>query len=418
MALKLSDPSGAQSGGFSPVAKDGTPYLWGSFATVPVLNRNDGQFFDATTTSYYIGPPSNTFTNLGKTLALDGGIIVGGDTDYERVFIGRCGLDSDAEELRIISSPLGTSYNGDFGHSVDAADNLCVIGAPRTSRDGGTTINQGRAYLYNQDGSQISQLSPSGSFTLPTSSGTANFYGWSVAMGEGIVAVGGRNYQNGFISLFNYQGTHLLDILGTDHSAGDRRFGNSLNLGDGKIVTVSGYNVGTYGGISGGDGKLHVFDFNGNQLWYKEYNYLTYGSTVACAVGSGRIAVCTTSTLLIYDYGGNLIAAVAKPSNIVSLGSNLKIGYGLIVVGCYDNTGSGAGAGALVLYDLDGNYLQNLELPSAYASGYEYFGDGVAIGNGILAAGGDQTYGFAHWVFDIKPTGHDVLKTLRKKDKA
>ena len=210
MALKLSDPSGAQSGGFSPVAKDGTPYLWGSFATVPVLNRNDGQFFDATTTSYYIGPPSNPFTNLGKTLALDGGIIVGGDTDYERVFIGRCGLDSDGEELRIISSPLGTSYNGDFGHSVDAADNLCVIGAPRTSRDGGTTINQGRAYLYNQDGSQISQLSPSGSFTLPTSSGTANFYGWSVAMG-------GRNLLHGFRG-----NNEFLSGLRLDHSGGRR----------------------------------------------------------------------------------------------------------------------------------------------------------------------------------------------------
>lgn len=417
MALKLSDPTGSQSGGFSPVAKDGTPYLWGSFNTTPVLNRDDGHVFDATTTSYYIGPPSNTFTNLGFSLALDGGIIVGGDTDYERVFIGRCGLDSAAEELRIISSPLGTSYDGDFGRSVDAADNLCVIGAIKASRDGGTTLYQGRAYLYNQNGTQISQLSPSGSFSLPTSSGVQNQFGKSVAMGEGIVAVSGTGYQNGFISFFNYQGTHLLDILGSDHSAGPYRFGESLNINDGKIATVSGSTVGMYGGTNTTPSKLHVFDFNGNQIMYKEINYQSYGNALVCAIGSGRIAVATYNRLFIYDYGGNEIASIAKPSFITRLGENLKIGYGLIVVGCYDNTAAGAGAGALLLYDLDGNYLQNLEFPSAYASGYEYFGEGIAIGNGILAAGGDQTYGFAHWVFDIKPTGHDVLKTLRKKDK-
>ena len=406
MALKLPDPTGAQSGGFSPVAHDGTPYLWGSFNVSPSINTSDGKIFRSSDTTYWTDLNTSGFSRLGQTLDYDGAILVAGDGIQERVVVTRSGLDSAADDILTISSPLGTSgaggYGGnEFGRVVAAADNLIAITCPGAYR----------AYLYNQNGTQISSLIPPG-LTNP------NVYG--IAIGEGIVAVG-VDASSGFdpdsIHLFNYQGTFLKSISSTDYTTGPYGWARaqSLSIADGKIATGSRVsNTKTTTSTS----RIHVFDFMGNEIHNISLSGGSGGLT-SVGMGSGRIVAGRgLSSAFVYDYAGNLIKQISAPSGVQYFADDvIKIANGIIAIGNGSDNATAFGSGTVALYDLDGNFIQLIEFPSGENSQSQFLGEGIAIGEGQIAVGGSQSYKFCTYPIEMKPNSFDVLRILRKKDK-
>lgn len=406
MALKLPDPTGAQSGGFSPVAHDGTPYLWGSFNVSPSINTSDGKIFRSSDTTYWTDLNTSGFSRLGQTLDYDGAILVAGDGVQERVVVTRSGLDSAADDILTISSPLGTSgagsYGGnEFGRVVAAADNLIAITCPGASR----------AYLYNQDGTQISSLIPPG-LTNPYVSG--------IAIGEGIVAVGVNQFTftvPASIHLFNYQGTFLKSISSTDYtitSSSGFALAQSLAIADGKIATGSREHPSI---TTTSTSRIHVFDFMGNEIHNISLSGGSGGLT-SVGMGSGRIVAGRgLSSAFVYDYAGNLIKQISAPSGVQYFAADaIKIANGIIAIGNGSDSATAFASGTVALYDLDGNFIQLIEFPSGENSQSQFLGEGIAIGEGQIAVGGSQSYKFCTYPIEMKPNSFDVLRILRKKD--
>jgi FG-GAP repeat protein len=119
-----------------------------------------------------------------------------------------------------------------FGFSVGVGDGIVAVGAYRDD-DHGT--DSGAVYLY--DAATGSQL-----FKLTASDGAANdIFGWSVAVDNGIVVVGARGddangAQSGSAYVFNAStGMQIAKILPNDGASGDF-FGYSVAIDNGVIV--------------------------------------------------------------------------------------------------------------------------------------------------------------------------------------
>jgi hypothetical protein len=206
------------------------------------------------------------FPNQGSTLNLaysvdvcDNVIAVGMDLySATKAFLFDATTGAMAAELIMPASPIG-EY---FGHSIALDKDFVVVGAPESSNGDGAGV----VFVYSvSSGEHISTL-------IPDDGSESNYFGKSVAIDNGLIAVGApldnNNVSNSVsVYLFNASnGEQLSKVLPADGRSGDL-FGLSIAFDSG-ILTV-GAPFDDDPTLGGDMGSVYLFDVNSNQFIQK-----------------------------------------------------------------------------------------------------------------------------------------------------
>jgi|SRR5210317_420866 len=312
---------------------------------------------------------------------------VGANTNQGSVYIH----DLNGNILNKITASDGAAFDL-FGFSVAIGGDRIVVGAFY----GASTY--GSAYIFDLDGNQLAKLTAS-------DGAASDFFGNSVAIGSGRIVVGayrddvGANTNQGSAYIFDLDGTQLAKITASDGAA-STAFGGSIAIGSDKIV------VGAYVddvGANGNQGSVYIFDLDGTQL-----TKITASDGAASdffgisvAVGGNKIVVGSyqdddngTASGSVYTYnldGTNEIKII--PSDGAAgdnFGQSVAVGENKIVVGAtgYDIdpiTFTNFNSGKIYTYDLDGT--NELIITNPNPTTQDYLGESLAVGNGRLVAG-------------------------------
>jgi hypothetical protein len=352
-------------------AVDGLTYLWnsGDITTVP---SNEQQLIANSASQYY-----------GSSIAIGSGrIVVGSPADNNgegSVYI----YDLDGNLIQKIYASVNRDLFDFFGTSVAVGGGIIVVGSPNDETVG---LNAGSIYIYDLNGNSISQI------TASDFSGNS-YFGNSVSVGCNKIVVGslGKNSNVGGAYIFDVDGTELKILADTNGTSGDE-YGKSVSAGAGRIVVGSPNN--------NSEGSVFLYDINGSFLKeivaFDPVNGKQFGYSVS--VGSGRIVIgaygddiganANQGSAYIYDLDGNLIKKITASDGGFDhrFGISVSVGSGRIVVGANNSDFNGSSSGSAYVFDLDGNLLAKI-LPTIGANTTDYFGNGVAVGEGKIAIG-------------------------------
>lgn len=277
-----------------------------------------------------------------------------------------------------------------FGVSVDIDGDLLVIGASNDDTGG---FNAGAVYLFNGVGTDFSGLTyqdtlesgwtDSNAFTL--SLGANQFFGTSVALDNGLLAVGAsgdstQGSQRGAVHLFSTAGTDFSGLVFERKLVSGSNVGTTLTLTDadffGTDVALDGDRlvVTAQWDDTGGLNRGAAYLFNGVGTDFSTLNLAGTLASGSSILGSGPF------TLADLDSFGN---AVALSGDLLAVGASA------------DN----AGVGAVYLFDGVGTDFSGLALRRKLANGTtltsgtlslgagDQFGISVGLDNGNLAVG-------------------------------
>ncbi|MDF1808184.1 MAG: FG-GAP repeat protein [Phycisphaerales bacterium] len=256
-----------------------------------------------------------------------------------------------------------------FGHSIAIDNGILAVGSRFADESGPSS---GSAYLFNaMTGAQIIELIPDDGFS-------GQYFGISVAIDNGVVAVGAWNdmdngLESGAAYLFDASsGVQIAKLLPDDGEAYDR-FGQSIAIGDGLVVVGAQFD-----------------DDNGDD--------------------SGSAYVFSASS------GGQLAKLLPDDGEAGdNFGNSVGISNGAAVVGAYRNDDNGLGSGSAYLFDASGG-TQIAKLLADDATEGDEFGFSVAIDDGIVVVGAweDNDNGFeagSAYLF-VAPSGSQITKLL------
>ncbi len=215
--------------------------------------------------------------NFGKSIGISNGVVVIGAhrSGDNGIASGSAYLFDASSGTQIAKLLANDAAEGDeFGYAVAIDNGIVAVGA-RLDRDNGNS--SGSAYLFvAPSGSQITKL-------LPDDGAVGDRFGFSVAIDNGIVAVGAwfdrdNGPSSGSAYLFDAStGTQIIKLLPSDGDSGDL-FSSSIDIDNG-VVAVGARSNGDNGPDSGsayvftapvpdcpadltGDGLLNFFDIS------------------------------------------------------------------------------------------------------------------------------------------------------------
>ena len=324
--------------------------------------------------------------------------------------------DTDPGDTGIILDPppQNSSY-GRFGDRVAVGDGVIAVAQNEYDHpDYSPDTKHGRLHLYDYEGNLIKSIDN------PDAAGSNQSYwprslaiaGGRIFAGSGAIfnnSVMSSVYDEGAVYIFSLSGDLLKTIYapvsGTQPYILSSRFGEFMDAGDGRLViTAWNFDSDNY---YDGKGAMFIYDYNGNFI--RQVNSVNnvfedwFGYGVA--VGSGRIAVVANAgfgsapqrDIHIFDLDGNLLKTVSGTSYF----NTLAIGDGRIVIGAKANSGSRA-----FIRDLDGDtwiYQKHIasggqsyntgdladanNVPTSILTSSDFFGAGVAVGNGRVWVG-------------------------------
>lgn len=285
---------------------------------------------------------------------------------------GLVGLASPAwgqihENLKLL--PVDGAAENEFGYSIAIDNGIVAVGA-RNDGDNGTA--SGSAYLLDAStGMQIVKI-------LPDDGAPGDEFGFSIAMSNGIVAVGSRwaddnGANSGSAYLFDAStGTQMVKLLPGDGAAGDE-FGFAIAV-DGGIVAVGAKRDDDNGPDSG---SVYLFDAStGTQL----------------------------AKLLPGDGAAN-----------DNFGESVALDNGIVAVGAHGNDDNGPLSGAAYLFDVS-TQTEIAKLLADDGATNDFFGSSIAIDRGMVAVGAwAKSVVFDHsgaaYVFDAF-SGMQIAKLL------
>lgn len=314
--------------------------------------------------------------------------------------------DVTTEDYKIIASD--GSADDEFSYSISLNDGIVAVGMPFDDDNGS---NSGSAYLFDAaTGDQIFKLLPS--------DGAANAeFGFSIAINNGIVAVGAKgDSENGTNAGAAYlfdaaTGTQLAKLLPDDGAAEDE-FGNSIAIDDG-IVAVGAWRADEFGDASG---AAYLFNAStGNQLDKllpdSGNDFQTFG--VSIAIDGGIVAIgartffvpgvgYTFAKAYLFDALSGDQIHVLQP-DILNLNGDLggffadriDINDGLVAVGAPNRSVVFDHSGAAYVFDAStGSQIAYIVPDDAHDR--DNFGISISIDNGTLLIGArhDDDNGF------------------------
>ena len=308
--------------------------------------------------------------------------------------------DTINEDIKL-SATDGTSGD-EFGKSISIENDLIAIGAPYDDEYG---EDSGSAYLFDKNtGLELFNL-------LPSDGEAGDEFGFSIAISNGIVAVGApkdddNGDNSGSVYLFDAStGTQLAKLTANDAETGDE-FGNSITIYNG-IVAVGAWRADEYGDDSG---AAYLFNAStGNQLNIllpdTGYNYQTFGVSIAMdggivAIGARTYFVpgqgYTYAKAYLFDVptGNQLNVLQADIENYNGdLGGHfadaIDINNGLVAVGAPNRSVFYDFSGAAYVFDASTGQQLHFIFP---ADGHDRdnFGISISIDNGGVAIGAHQ----------------------------
>ncbi|MFI4897982.1 MAG: GC-type dockerin domain-anchored protein [Phycisphaerales bacterium JB059] len=253
------------------------------------------------------------------------------------------------EDLRLI--PAGADDFAESGSSVDICGSTIVLGAPQDNLVGfGGT---GAVYLFDAEtGVQIRRL-------LPPNPEESDYFGASVAIGDGLVAVGApgddsNGYNSGAAFLFDVESGAFIDVL---HNA-------DAEPKDG------------------------------------------FGDTVAIDAGLLAVGAFGPQTVSLYDTQTRaLLRTIPAPSLGAGFGQAVDIDDGVLIVGAPSHSAGGHFAGRAYLYDANTGALLHT-LNASDPSPSAYFGSAVSLHRGYAVVGArrynaDSIDNGAAYLFDV-----------------
>lgn len=304
------------------------------------------------------------------------------------------------EDFKLLASD--GSVDDEFAHSISIDNGIVAVGSPYDDDNGS---NSGSAYLFDAStGEELTKLIPS--------DGTENAeFGFSIAIDDGIVAIGAKgDNENGTNAgaayLFNAStGVQLHKLLPSDGAAGDE-FGNSIAIDNG-IVAVGAWRADEFGDASG---AAYLFDAStGNQLEKvlpdTGNNFQTFGVSVAIeddvlAIGARTYFVLgegfNFARAYLFDVPTGDQVDILKP-NILNLNGDLggffadciDIDNGLVAVGAPNRSVVFDHSGAAYVFDAStGAQIQYIVPEDAHDR--DNFGISVSIDNGTVLVGAHQ----------------------------
>ncbi len=185
-----------------------------------------------------LSPTSSSASQyFGTSIAMDSGVAAvgasGASSNAGSVTVFERG-SSNAWNLISTLVPGDLAANDEFGISVALDGDIIVAGAPQGS--GGTSVDQGAAYVFANNGSSWVQIAK---LTADDGAASAEF-GASVAIKGDMIAIGAPNASNnGATYVFqNTSGstwTQVAKLVASNGVAGDR-FGSSVAMGSSKVL--------------------------------------------------------------------------------------------------------------------------------------------------------------------------------------
>lgn len=301
-----------------------------------------------------------------------------------------------------------------FGQSVAVGFNKIVVGAWRN--DGSYPDTHGAIYIYDLDGTN----------EIKITNGISEQLGISVAIGSGRIVAGARKNNSGVGKAYIYdlEGNELHTLL-PYYTLGPPEFGSAVAIGHNKVVV--GCRNDSFN-ISAGIGCFYIFNAltgqrdesigNNGRIGPPDSNFDQFGSAVAIGCGIIVIGDFTNDTqqtnagaIAIYDLNGNHKSTIyaSDPGASDHFGQSVAVGSGRIVVGAPGDNPSDQGAAYIL--DLEGNELKKLTAPDAAA--LSNFGTSVAIGSGRIVVGSpfQSTLGRGSiYIFDLE--GNFIAKKV------
>ncbi|QKK06719.1 MAG: hypothetical protein HND58_00115 [Planctomycetota bacterium] len=299
---------------------------------------------------------------LGRSVAIDAGVVAisGFSTQFGGPGIAYL-FDAVTGTLRSQLIPSDGWHGKGYGHAIAIDDHVVAVGAPYAQDSWG--IEVGAVYLFDAvSGAELFRLNPA-------NGAYQDQFGWSVAVGSGVIAVGSRLRDDrgdgsGSVYLFDRAtGEQVAQVFAPDGAAGDE-FGYSVAIGEGVLVVGARKDDDT-----GADsGSIYLFEISSGEL---------IGKLVAkdgapgdqlgwsVAIDSGIIAAGAprynsgsgiASAYLFRQTTGEQIAK-AIPSNGAAaewFGLSIGIDSGTVVIGAPLNYENGTVVGAAFVYEVNG----------------------------------------------------------------
>ena len=304
------------------------------------------------------------------------------------------------ENKKIKASDAGSADQ--FGYSVAVGSGRIVVGAFNNNV---TYNNQGSAYIFDLDGNQVG--------ILTASIGQTNqYFGYSVAVGSGKIVIGSSGFSSnqGAAYIYDLDGSNENRITAFDGAASDN-FGYSVAVGCGKIVVGS---LDDQVNSTIDQGSAYIYDLDGNlikKITASDGAYQDrFGRSVS--VGCGRIVVGSldddngdaSGSAYIFDLNGNQLTKITASDGAANdaFGDSVAVGCGRIVVGAPYADSNGSNSGSAYIFDLNGNQLAKIT-PSSDAAADDWFGNSVAVGCGRIVVGAyrDESITGSAYVFDL-----------------
>jgi len=362
------DGSGNDQIGNAVAIADGVIGMGASGEDERGSNSGAAYIFDAATGTQLLklfADDATTGDNLGQSIAMDSGVLVAGapGDDDNGSRSGSVYLFDVATGVQLRKLlPDDGAANDKFGISVAISNNLVAVGA---SLDDDNGSNSGSAYLFNATtGEQLFKF-------LPDDGDASDAFGASIAISEGIVAIGApldddasQGSTGGSVYLFDaITGNQFAKIIGGDGVTGDQ-FGSSVAIADGIVAVGS-----------------PAHDDNG--------------------VNSGSVYLFAASS------GFQLFEVKPLDGEAADLfGTSVAINNGVVVGGSIGDDDIGSAAGSAYFFNAnDGTQIS--KLLASDGAGSDVFGQSVAIDGGIAIVGaklgdGNTIDSGAGYVFEIK----------------
>lgn len=200
-----------------------------------------GFLFDASTRQQLHKLSANDLseTEVGDTAAISGNHALLGSAGGAAVYL----FDATNGALR---QKLTVSGGGGFGSSLDASDNLAVVGAPELDEE------RGAAFLISLDSAAIVN-------TLRANGGQAgDVFGDAVAIDGAVVLVTAAevNEQAGAVYVFDAVTGMQVARLESPNAVAGEEFGKSIAVSNGRAL------IGAEEGVVGGEGSGIAYVFN------------------------------------------------------------------------------------------------------------------------------------------------------------
>jgi len=325
---------------------------------------------------------------FGHSVAINDGIAIFGanSDDTGSAYIRHLVFDKFPMKLL----PNDGVTNDLFAHSVAigsgstlGGDIRAVVGAPNHNAFGPSS---GAAYLFSDTGVQFDKF-------LPSDGAAEDHFGHSVAIGNGIVAVGSpddddNGLNSGSVYLYSAgTGMQIHKLTANDGGVNDS-FGHAVAISNGVVaIAAPRHRIGTIE-----VGAVYLFNAStGAQLAKLTSSegvpFEQFGYSVAIDNGKVAIGALATETAYVFDANTHAqLTKIATPSPGNAFGWSIDIDAQKLVVGALLDPFNGLNSGGAYLYNANTGASLASVLPSDGAI-LEQFGSAVAIDNDELIIG-------------------------------